>query len=538
MSTINVSVNGQPAASVNVDASKSWGINVTGQAGTTVVATNGDTVNLSISQAGSPGGQGIQGPPGEVNLSDATPLGLGAASAGSSANASRADHVHPVPTISYSSLTNVPSTFTPAAHNQAASTITGLANVATSGSASDLTLGTLPAARLPTATSNTLGAIKVGSGLTIAAGVLSATGGGSGNITLSSSTPSALGTAAAGSSNLASRSDHVHAVPSASAITTGTLAAARLPLATNSTAGAVIVGNGLSVTNGTISASGGFVTYPDQGTSNGTAGQLAYDEYGYLYLCYATNKWTKFTGAKTFNPYARVLCHFDSISGSSFVDSSLYGVLVDTQSESTTLSTAQSKFGGASLRLNGGGVLVGYNGQNDLTTEAPSLQSPWTVEMWVRFDDIAKAQPIFRTHRQTPIVNTWQITYVGADASDTVGLMVRRYISGGDQRIIYPWSPSANTWYHVAVQLPMADRTIWIDGQKINTTPYTPSESWPFQAFENDPVVVSFDGARIGVDSLFSGADGYMTGYMDEFRLSNTARYEDNFTPATSAFSR
>lgn len=39
---------------------------------------------------------------------------------------------------------------TPTAHNQAASTITGLATVATSGSATDLTTGTLPAARIPT----------------------------------------------------------------------------------------------------------------------------------------------------------------------------------------------------------------------------------------------------------------------------------------------------------------------------------------------------------------------------------------------------
>ena len=38
---------------------------------------------------------------------------------------------------------------TPTAHNQAASTITGLAAVATSGSATDLTTGTLPAARIP-----------------------------------------------------------------------------------------------------------------------------------------------------------------------------------------------------------------------------------------------------------------------------------------------------------------------------------------------------------------------------------------------------
>lgn len=44
-------------------------------------------------------------------------------------------------------LTGVPASFPPSAHNHPAGDITGLAGVATSGSASDLTAGTLPAAR-------------------------------------------------------------------------------------------------------------------------------------------------------------------------------------------------------------------------------------------------------------------------------------------------------------------------------------------------------------------------------------------------------
>jgi hypothetical protein len=82
--------------------------------------------------------------------------------------------------------------------SQAASTITGLAAVATSGSASDLATGTVPAAALPAATTSTLGGIIVGSGLSIASGVLSATGGGGGSgLTWSSvpASPTASGTA-------------------------------------------------------------------------------------------------------------------------------------------------------------------------------------------------------------------------------------------------------------------------------------------------------------------------------------------------------
>jgi hypothetical protein len=48
-----------------------------------------------------------------ASLSDATPQPLGTAAAGVSSLASRADHVHELPTISYTSLSNVPTAFAP-----------------------------------------------------------------------------------------------------------------------------------------------------------------------------------------------------------------------------------------------------------------------------------------------------------------------------------------------------------------------------------------------------------------------------------------
>ncbi len=48
-----------------------------------------------------------------ASLSDATPQPLGTAAAGGSGLASRADHVHDMPTISYTSLSNVPTAFAP-----------------------------------------------------------------------------------------------------------------------------------------------------------------------------------------------------------------------------------------------------------------------------------------------------------------------------------------------------------------------------------------------------------------------------------------
>jgi titin len=210
-------------------------VTVNGQAGPSVVATTGDTVvanvaaataiSVSASAAAAPGGVGATGATGpagpsytlptasatvlggikvgsgltitggvlsssggsggsSVSLSDATPSALGNASAGTSSSASRADHVHAVPVISYTNLTNVPSTFTPATHQHAISDVTGLQTALdgkqSSGTYATLVSGLVPTANLPIATTSAAGAVIVGTGLAISSGVLSATGGGIG----------------------------------------------------------------------------------------------------------------------------------------------------------------------------------------------------------------------------------------------------------------------------------------------------------------------------------------------------------------------
>ena len=67
------------------------------------VSTAGSSITISASGATSGG----------ASLSDATPQPLGTAAAGTSSLASRADHVHALPTISYTSLSNVPTAFAP-----------------------------------------------------------------------------------------------------------------------------------------------------------------------------------------------------------------------------------------------------------------------------------------------------------------------------------------------------------------------------------------------------------------------------------------
>lgn len=114
-------------------------------------------------------------------LSDATPQAVGEAAAGSAITAARADHVHPA--VSYASLTNVPSTFTPSAHSHAISDVTNLQTTLDGKATSSHTHGNVSSAGaigstsgklVVTGESGVLDTATIGTGLSLSGGVLSA----------------------------------------------------------------------------------------------------------------------------------------------------------------------------------------------------------------------------------------------------------------------------------------------------------------------------------------------------------------------------
>ncbi|MDP6770856.1 MAG: hypothetical protein QF704_09200, partial [Anaerolineales bacterium] len=81
----------------------------------------------------------------------------------------------------------------------------------------------------------------------------------------------------------------------------------------------------------------------------------------------------------------------------------------------------------------------------------------------------------------------------------------------------YSWTPTAHTWYHVAVSRSGSTCRMFIDGTQVDSD-------------SNSTAFIS-DGLLIGA---WSSRD--WNGYMDEVRISRTARYTANFTPSTTAF--
>ena len=108
---------------------------------------------LPVGPKGDTGAQGPSGPSGSVNLADETPQPLGTASAGTALTAARADHVHAVGSVQYSSLSGIPLSFTPSAHSHAVSDVTGLQAVLDSkqaaGNYAPLVNNLVPSANLP-----------------------------------------------------------------------------------------------------------------------------------------------------------------------------------------------------------------------------------------------------------------------------------------------------------------------------------------------------------------------------------------------------
>jgi len=150
----------------------------------------------------------------------------------------------------YSDLSSVPTTFAPSAHSHAVSEVTGLqtaldakaasstlATVATSGKYSDLS-GTPSAYTLPAATSVDLGGVKVGSNVNVSV---------DGTISVAAPVTTLAATSVTGLATVATSGKYSDL--------SGTPSAYTLPNATTTTLGGVIIGSGLSVSSGTVSAS-------------------------------------------------------------------------------------------------------------------------------------------------------------------------------------------------------------------------------------------------------------------------------------------
>jgi hypothetical protein len=220
------------------------------------------------------------------------------------------------------------------------------------------------------------------------------------------------------------------------------------------------------------------------------------------------------TTGDAYYPQVSALLHFDGVNGSTTITDNSKNNLTVTSVNGAVISTAQSKFGGASVFL---------DGTNDYlvtpTTSAFTFGTgDFTVELWIyQTVSSVSAYKVLVGDNVYGSVGGWQLY------SYNNQLNLYKGSAGGGAEIISPSGTlTLNSWNHVVWTRASGNNRIFINGTQVGTTV---SDSTNYTS------TIIYIGASKTNTFNFAG-------YIDELRITNGyARYTGNFTPSTTAFS-
>ena len=183
------------------------------------------------------------------------------------------------------------------------------------------------------------------------------------------------------------------------------------------------------------------------------------------------------------------------------------------------ISTAQSKFGGSSLLLDGNSDYIQVADHDSFDFGAGNF----TVECWVRFDSLFRNTIFSQFCNGTSSSQSYYLAYL-------TGSLRLGYYLGSNADTSYSWSPSTGTWYHIALERSGTTLKVYIDGTSVISVS---ASTTALQASEDPFRVGVFNDGSTGSPSL----DWYFDGHIDDLRITKgTARYGTNFTPPAAAF--
>jgi hypothetical protein len=211
-----------------------------------------------------------------------------------------------------------------------------------------------------------------------------------------------------------------------------------------------------------------------------------------------------------------MLLRFDGINGSTILHDQAYPSRVLNANAPAAISTAQSLWGGSSLAALAAGANV---------TTADSAELRLTSDFTLEFDQYLLAN------------NAVQVLAMKAPDNASSGGRIQMYSDGtlvvyADQDAITPGSQTLtvaanklvlNQWQHIALVSKAGVWTLYVDGVPQATATAT-GKTW---------------GNNAGMLSI--GGNPFVTtapaqAYLEEFRISNVARYSALFTPITDQF--
>ena len=216
------------------------------------------------------------------------------------------------------------------------------------------------------------------------------------------------------------------------------------------------------------------------------------------------------------NQYTKLLLHMDGVNdGTTFTDSSNCAPRhTITANGDVTNTRAQAKIGDSSIKFDGTGDYLTVPDSSDWAFGTDNF----TVEFWLNHQSVATGNSAITF---SPSTDKRQL-FGYVDAGD--GLFKLYLTSDGSNWDIASGvsmgTATLDSWKHYAIVRSGTSFYTFQDGTQIST--FTSSAS----------MYDSSDALSIG---RYAGGNE-LNGYMDEIRISNSARYTSAFTPSTTAF--
>jgi hypothetical protein len=174
----------------------------------------------------------------------------------------------------------------------------------------------------------------------------------------------------------------------------------------------------------------------------------------------------------------------------------------------TAYSSRIKKIGNASIDFDGTGDSLSIPSSSDFGMGTGAF----TIEFWVNFRNLGSYHWMVGAG-DVAAANKFDVAWF-----DTNLLYV--YVNG--TAYTFSWTPAEDTWYHVAATRSGTDLRAFIDGSQIGSTA---------SSSDSVPTIDLIIGRQTSAGTAYA-----LDGYLDQIRISNTARYTGNFTAPTTAF--
>lgn len=215
------------------------------------------------------------------------------------------------------------------------------------------------------------------------------------------------------------------------------------------------------------------------------------------------------------------LLHFNGADGSTTITDSAQKDTYTCQGNAQ-IKTDQSKFGGASLYLDGTGdyVIAPDLSQYNIGT------GDFTIEMWIRVEalngTVGQVTGLLHQTNGGGSVPKW---YFGLKKASATTAYLDCHFNGGGA--IFAGSTNPHTvvdsaWHHVALVVSGGTGTFYFDGTADGTFALTGGLPNP--------------SGNLTIGRQEDYIDQYYQGWIDELRFTKTAVYSTSFTPSASAF--